>query len=247
MSQAWSFNCSLEKLEEFRPLAQKLLDDTWENITTRDRNYGEVNKFEVVEVSRNENLNLWLQYWLRRETLHELCTKQEPVGKKASTSYQDELKFVQTGNVVDWTPQAPGGLRDEAGEVFLLHGTSSPAARQICTNGFSLGRIGSRSGGCIYGPGIYFTENSSKADEYSKPDGQLRTMLLCRVAMGQVLCVVEAEPDLHWLCGQINEKKYHSVLGDRARARGTYREFVIYDSSQVFPEYLITYKVKAGG
>ena len=35
---------------------------------------------------------------------------------------------------------------------------------------------------------------------------------------------------------------FHSVLGDREKARGTYREFVVYDQDQAYPEYLIIYR-----
>jgi len=35
---------------------------------------------------------------------------------------------------------------------------------------------------------------------------------------------------------------YHSVLGDREHARGTFREFIVYDDNQVYPEFLLWYR-----
>ena len=35
---------------------------------------------------------------------------------------------------------------------------------------------------------------------------------------------------------------YDSVLGDREKCRGTYKEFVIYDADQVYPAYVVKYR-----
>jgi hypothetical protein len=35
---------------------------------------------------------------------------------------------------------------------------------------------------------------------------------------------------------------YHSVLGDREKCRKTYKEFVVFASDQVYPEFIVTYK-----
>ncbi|CAD7968348.1 unnamed protein product [Amoebophrya sp. A25] len=35
---------------------------------------------------------------------------------------------------------------------------------------------------------------------------------------------------------------YHSVLGDREKCRRTFREFVVYDQAQVYPEWILWYE-----
>ena len=35
---------------------------------------------------------------------------------------------------------------------------------------------------------------------------------------------------------------YHSILGDRIKARGTFREFVIFDDDQIYVEYVVFYR-----
>ena len=39
--------------------------------------------------------------------------------------------------------------------------------------------------------------------------------------------------------------EYDSLLGDREKARGTFREFVVYDKDQIYPEYAIIYRRSA--
>lgn len=38
------------------------------------------------------------------------------------------------------------------------------------------------------------------------------------------------------------KRTHDSVLGDRQKARGTYREFVIFDSALAYPEYIVIYR-----
>merc|ERR1712094_158231 len=35
--------------------------------------------------------------------------------------------------------------------------------------------------------------------------------------------------------------KFHSVLGDRRKCRGTFREFVVFDEDQVYANYILAY------
>lgn len=44
------------------------------------------------------------------------------------------------------------------------------------------------------------------------------------------------------LLRQIRDKQYHSLLGDREKCRRTFREFVVYDDDQVYPEFAVWYK-----
>ena len=66
-------------------------------------------------------------------------------------------------------------------------------------------------------------------------------MLLCRVCLGNIYRIVEFDrsAERHVLG---SGGRYHSLLGDREAAVDTYREFIVYDAEQVYPEYAIIYK-----
>lgn len=103
----------------------------------------------------------------------------------------------------------------------------------------------------MYGPGIYFAESSSKADEYAGDDEDglyrgLYAMLLCRVSLGNPIVSKEVTPDVAKLAEELESDTVHSVLGDREAARGTFREFVIRDEHQAFPAYVIIYRRSYG-
>ena len=65
-------------------------------------------------------------------------------------------------------------------------------------------------------------------------------MLLCRVCLGEMCRIQEFDTsaERHVL----HSDEYDSLLGDREAVRGTYREFIVYDGAQVYPEYVIIYK-----
>lgn len=99
--------------------------------------------------------------------------------------------------------------------------------------------------GAMYGPGAYFAESSTKADEYGfdEPGGYydgIRAMLLCRVCMGKMYYTTkfgeESAVENH------RAGTHDSVLADLAKHRKTFREFVVYDADQIYPEYVILYQ-----
>lgn len=107
-----------------------------------------------------------------------------------------------------------------------------------------MSRAGS-STGTLYGKGLYFAESITKADEYAKPNSEGRyAVLLCRVIGGNVNYTDEVTPDPEALVHSCIEGEYDSVCGDREKTRGTYREFVLFDSEDVYVEYVIEYKRK---
>lgn len=81
-----------------------------------------------------------------------------------------------------------------------------------------------------------------KADEYSKPDQNgIYSLLLCRVLGGRVFHTDVLEPDPEELVRSCISGRYDSVCGDREKCRGTYREFVLFDSEDAYAEYEIQY------
>ena len=76
------------------------------------------------------------------------------------------------------------------------------------------------------------------------------TMLVCRATLGRVLYTDEKRPnvnDLEQRCGYKQapgKGQYDSVLGDREKCSGTFREFVVYDNDLVYPEFIVKYRYK---
>jgi len=102
--------------------------------------------------------------------------------------------------------------------------------------------------GTLYGPGIYFAEASSKADEYAQDDKEgifagLYGMLICRVTCGNINYTDEVAPPVQGLVDSIlKTQTHHCILGDREKCRGTYREFIVFDQKQAYPEYVVIYR-----
>lgn len=101
----------------------------------------------------------------------------------------------------------------------------------------------------MYGKGIYFAESCTKADEYAKDeqgghyDG-VHALLLCRVCVGQYHYVTDRDPSV---IDYFHRGETDSTIGDRAASVHTYREVVIYDADQVYPEYIVLYTRLHGG
>ena len=67
--------------------------------------------------------------------------------------------------------------------------------------------------------------------------------MLSRVVMGNInYCDVDVPPDVEGLVKSVTHGKYHSVLGDREKLWGTFREFMVYDRAQIYPEWIIWYR-----
>jgi len=126
-------------------------------------------------------------------------------------------------------------------EWYLYHGTSNSAARNICAHDFKM-RLAGSSTGTLYGRGAYLAESITKADEYSKKEDDCYTVLLCRVLGGRVRYTNERQPDPEALTKDCVEGPFDCILGDRKKVSGTYREFIIFDTENVYPEYILKYQ-----
>eukprot|EP00415_Alexandrium_ostenfeldii_P001009 UN1009 len=213
---------------------------TWKKIETRDRKKqqsGPAARFQVVQVQQNCNPWLWQNYVRARS---DIAAKMG----NASSSYgvkTSECLGAMGGE------EMLGPLETSANEFYLFHGTKPSACDSICKSDFMV-RMAGANAGTLYGPGIYFAECSSKSDEYASDDPSgiysgLYAMLLCRVTCGRVLYTDEVHPnvdDLVRKCATTAE--FNSVLGDREKARGTYREFIVFNNDQAYPAYVVIYK-----
>jgi len=223
------------------PTFQTMLDDTFKMISTSDRRGGPMPERLVVNsVMRIENRNLWAQY-------REGCSA---VRSKRSHSVTPFDRLARGGAAATMQVAPVEFTRDldhRINETLLWHGTSPQGAQGIKGQGFSMNRAGTNAG-CMYGPGIYLAENSSKSDEYATDDREglyqgLYCLLLCRAVLGEVLQMTSGGSAVHKTIAEaVKSGTYDSVLGDRASAVGTYREFVVYQESQCYPEYVVIYR-----
>ena len=109
-------------------------------------------------------------------------------------------------------------------EVYLLHGTNIRAALSIAHSDFRLSSSG------MYGAGAYLGDSSTKADEYGQdePDGYYKgifAMLLCRTTMGRIYYTTKRDEKAE---DKVKSDEHDSTLGDREKAVGTFREFVLF-------------------
>mmetsp|Transcript_35720 Transcript_35720/g.80689 ORF Transcript_35720/g.80689 Transcript_35720/m.80689 type:complete len:528 (-) Transcript_35720:211-1794(-) len=238
-------SCAAEELEH----VQTLMDASARQIWTRDRgkdSSGAQKKvpsgFEVVKLQRNENAKIWRKYALKRRLIKDNLTE--------DTSDMEAID-VKTSEGGDW-PSAPNLLDRSINEWHLWHGTSVAGAKQICEVDFKQRYAGSVTG-TLYGPGTYFGDSCTKADEYAglvpggdsvDPDDPVYIILLCRVVGGRVNYNDEVEPNAEELTNSCLHDKYDSVLGDREKCRSTFKEFIIFGSDQAYPEYIVHYKRK---
>lgn len=233
---------NIQESEYIFKFAHDLLNSTFRSVTTRDRSAAMPEWLEPVKIWRVENAPVFHKYSQYRS---QLKAKYENRGPRAAAAL----------NAVDPPPDTygllPHNVRDaldsRVAEHYLFHGTSPEGAVGIYRNGFDVRRAGS-SAGSLYGAGLYFAECSSKSDEYAVADpaglyaGHC-AMLLCRVTLGSTL-YWERESDVARIEEHLDRGGYDSILGDREKLRGTYREFVLPIKSHqgAYPEYIIIYR-----
>lgn len=197
---------------------------------------------EPVKIWRVENPLVWLHYSAHRmERLRRRLEIGNELLRFAASSFDPPPR---TFGLL--AKPMRGALLSDISEHYLFHGTSPSGAVGIKEHGFDINQAGKHAGS-LYGPGLYFAENSSKSDEYASEDrggeyAGLCAMLLCRVVLGHTLEWAEAAGPQ--LLAQWKEGAYDSLLGDREKLKGTYREFVLPPSAArgAYPEYIIIYK-----
>lgn len=199
------------------------------------------------KVYRNQNKQLWSKYCLAKSTISEEC-KREPCAQ--SRLIGAELCEVGSCGL--------GSIDSVCNEWRLYHGTSLNAGKDICAVNFRPALAGTGAtwkddgeakGVPLYGFGIYFAERITKADEYAKPvfdaelGAEVYAMLVVRIVGGRTNVVTSNDINPDNLREAIFDGPYHSVIGDRmSTLKKPYREAVIYDRDQCFPEFLMLYE-----
>ncbi|CAE8677137.1 unnamed protein product [Polarella glacialis] len=216
-----------------------LLESTFVSVYTKDRGSDAMPvRLGLRRLCRIFHCGIWQEYAQHRKLLAAQVPKL-PAGwtEPLRTDISKELGAFFVSTDEDDTVA-------QANEHWLWHGTTSAGADGIAEGDFRIDFSGSNAG-TLFGNGIYLAEASSKSDEYTMPDGMdgLRTLLLCKASLGRVLYVDEHNPDTDRLVAACRPGAgFHSVLGDRAKIRGTYREFVAYDENQVYPAFICEYE-----
>eukprot|EP00929_Paragymnodinium_shiwhaense_P094226 TRINITY_DN54674_c0_g1_i1.p1 TRINITY_DN54674_c0_g1~~TRINITY_DN54674_c0_g1_i1.p1 ORF type:complete len:323 (+),score=23.75 TRINITY_DN54674_c0_g1_i1:179-1147(+) len=223
---------------------QRLVDETWKAKATRDRRGKLPTRLVVRKCFRIEAWMLWNRYVAKRRALQTARPSITPISLPDDPS----IGFVQTEPIVRSAPHLMGPCWSSVNELYLMHGTSPSAAMRIVRAGFDLSRAGSAAG-TMFGPGAYFAECSSKADEYAVEDefSGMCALIVCRVACGQ----------LKRACRRLSKDfdpshpefrdDYDGVLGDREASVGTYREFVVMATEQIYPEFIVLYDRSTSG
>jgi ankyrin repeat protein len=244
---------SKAELVQFQDLLNKThkKSDNW----TRDRDHASgkfefktpvPSGYELVGVKRNENAPLWRIYQVAREVMRMECAK-------AGAVKPFETWTPKTAEGLDW-PELK--LCNDANEWLLWHAGLPEALSAIARTGFTMAKLGSggtTGGGGLYGNGTYFADSITKADEYARRKVEekgvfkgCRAVALVRVLGGRHYYtdkdVTEAQkPQFE---KRVLEGHYHSTVGDRLKLKNTFREYVAYDASCTYLEFILYYKRK---
>jgi len=201
--------------------------------------------FELLHVWRNQNIDLWTKYRATRAAIGEECDN--------GGSPTERMPVQSSGPVFDGL--AGPELQVKHNEWQLFHGGPKDALKQICHDNFNHGLAGTGGtwkeegdtwGVPLYGFGVYFAEYITKADEYAVADPEdpgVYSVLQCRVLGGRTKVETDLEIDRNSLESQVLDGPFHSVFGDRVSLHNKpYREIMVYDKNQIFPEFLLTYR-----
>eukprot|EP00927_Polykrikos_kofoidii_P023196 TRINITY_DN21428_c0_g3_i1.p1 TRINITY_DN21428_c0_g3~~TRINITY_DN21428_c0_g3_i1.p1 ORF type:complete len:1240 (+),score=181.34 TRINITY_DN21428_c0_g3_i1:201-3920(+) len=228
-----------------KAIFQRLFDDTWASIVTRDRVGAVPRGFRVERIVSVMNAESWVSYLQRRDAITVQCGRfagSAPISGEAWDAMSGVVATRRGTDGILLSCNMPPVV-ESANEFLMFHGTKPDAADSIAQNHFDMA-FACKTG--MFGAGLYFAESISKSDEYVKPSTTNQyPVILARVTLGRINYCPELDPiknpgraalERSCLCGD-----YHSVLGDRKKARGTYREFVVYDHFQVYPQFIIWY------
>lgn len=202
-------------------------------------------KLTVIAVERIENTKLWAKYALEKG-LQQIKYKNAP---PQSIATPIDEKWMETN--FDICPSI--------NEKYLWTGIKPEAVSPIVEEGLDEKLSGLYSN--LFGAGIYFAEYASKSDQYMVPDSKGNCFIfLCRVLMGSPYIIkkfvhskqpIRRIQDIPEVSSKIKNKDLKgppdSLLAECRRSPNCgdadlerYREMVVYEKNQVYPEFLIT-------
>jgi len=201
--------------------------------------------YQVEKIISVMNADSWGSYMKRVDDITTQCSHFSgvaPLSDETWDSWSGKVSGYKTQQDILSSARLPG-LQASANEFLMFHGTKPEAADSIASKHFDMA-FACKTG--LFGAGLYFAESSSKSDEYVKPDAEGRfPMIICRVTLGRInYCPHKdpiTDPGREKLESSCLSGDYHSVLGDRKKAKNTYREFIVYDHYQVYPHFIVWY------
>lgn len=124
-------------------------------------------------------------------------------------------------------------------ERHLFHGTTKQASEDICHNNFDPRMAGAN--GTSYGHGSYFAVRASYSNSYSAAVAadDIRHMFLAKVLVGNVSIGRNNYRRPPPLNSKMSEYHLYDTCVDRINKPTL---FVVFDSCQCYPYYLIKYK-----
>ncbi|KAK3577718.1 hypothetical protein CHS0354_002931 [Potamilus streckersoni] len=229
----------------------KLVDDTWQSDLVGKGNDA-VNlrhtQIKVLKVKRVENLDLYELYFKKRQEIFKSLwrSKQErfPQLEKVKGCREGHIKTSRVGKCLT------RDVYPEINEYYFFHGTKTDKIGVICENGLDCRLSSNKS---MLGTGVYGAESSTKADQYTDSK-KARTpckkkMFLMRMVLGNMFVCTDPNPHKYRKepcrtcyrddCTMHTMGSFDSVVGDMGKL---FREFVVYDKNQCYPEYIITYR-----
>ncbi|CAE7230990.1 TNKS2 [Symbiodinium sp. CCMP2456] len=205
-----------------------------------------MNHFSIIGLQQVCNTNIWKDYEFRKEQVRKELEGRDNFPRVTSTLPPE---------VCSWAH-----LDAKINEVLVIHGTTLDKTEQIAGFGFDE-RLAHERG--LYGQGVYFTDQSCKALQYSgavsvptwkgsgKGSGE-GFFIIARVILGHPkdadgpLKNTKVEPPVD--PGDPSKGRFHSVIAqpgtpsDRWR-RQVHREFVIFNGAQAYPELIVHFKI----
>ncbi|XP_045190048.2 uncharacterized protein LOC123547196 [Mercenaria mercenaria] len=202
---------------------------------------------KVIKVERIENGQLFSHYARRRQVLRRKARRSHaPFEVLENIPGSGGDGIMTTDNVEDGSVLSAEICRD-INETYLFHGTTMDKVGSIAEKGLRLG-----SDTSMFGKGVYAAESSTKADQYADPKQKRdfkgeKQMFLIRACLGRIYLAKAARKFVGMPC--VDGCEDNCSCGGRnqcdsvvANGYWNFREFVVFDSSQVYPEYLITYQ-----
>eukprot|EP00747_Dinoflagellata_sp_TGD_P153428 gnl/TRDRNA2_/TRDRNA2_177390_c0_seq3.p1 gnl/TRDRNA2_/TRDRNA2_177390_c0~~gnl/TRDRNA2_/TRDRNA2_177390_c0_seq3.p1 ORF type:complete len:251 (-),score=4.56 gnl/TRDRNA2_/TRDRNA2_177390_c0_seq3:31-759(-) len=193
----------------------------------RDGKSGFINRIRTIAVWRIENPILWEMYSNRKS----MITRLHQVSMVSCTA----MTRADLGDNCE-------RLDATVNEVMLWHGTKADYVPSIEKTGFDE-RLSSMSG--MYGAGIYFSPEACKAAQYApwKSDGlgqRKHYMFYCRVVLGQPYHASRNQPQRRRppTMDGTQGLPHDSILVGSGGGQ-VHREVVVFDRTQVYPEYLV--------
>ena len=183
----------------------------------------------ITGLEQIHNIRLWKNYEFRKEQ----------VKKELEGSRIPEVSSSFTG--CKWAKLDP-----TVNEIWVLHGTTPDKVDLIASFGFDE-RLARERG--LYGQGVYFTDQTCKAFQYSGAGRQAEgCFIITRLILGEPhyargpLPQVKVEPPRD--PKDASKGRCHSVIASPGTPSGNgatqvHRELVIFDGAQAYPEMIV--------